>query len=301
MAEERRKPISAMTKKVLGRGLGALISSGSSPGLDGGIQQIPIDQIVPNPYQPRKSFDKEKLKELVDSIKENGIIQPLVVTKVKEGYQIVVGERRWRAAKEAGLRQVPVIVKDLTPQDRIAMALVENLQRDDLNAIEEAQAFHYLLEGFGFTQEDLSKKVGRSRPYIANTLRLLNLPDPVKSFVVDGKLSPGHARALLGIQNPQEALALAQKIVQSQLSVRQVEDLVKKKEVGKKDVVSVVSSPHPLEKVLAQALRTRVKIHAGKRGGKIEIAFRNQEELDALSRLFSRLAEHGFPDKAILF
>lgn len=290
-----------MSKKVLGRGLGALIpvGGGNTPGNgNSGIHEVPVDQIIPNPYQPRKYFDEEKLQDLVSSIKENGIIQPIVVTKVQEGYQIVVGERRWRAAKQVGLRQVPVIIKDLSPQDRVALALVENLQRDDLNALEEAQAFHFLVEGFGLTQEDLSKRIGRSRPYITNTLRLLNLPEAIKSFVVDGKISPGHARALLTIDDPKEAAEIAERIVAGQLSVRQTESLVKRKEAARGRKAGRFS--HPFEKELQHALGTRVRIHVGKRGGKIEISYKNAEELESLAQFLGRVSPQDRHDLGVL-
>jgi ParB family chromosome partitioning protein len=281
-----------MGKKVLGRGLNALISMAGretrdreSNDLSSHILEVPLGQIVPNPYQPRKHFNEEKLKELIASIKENGIIQPIVVTQIQEGYQIVVGERRWRAAKEAGFSKMPVIVKDFSPQDRVALALVENLQRDDLNPLEEAQAFHLLAEGFGLTQEDLSQKVGRSRPYITNTLRLLNLPENIKTFLMDGKLTAGHARALLSLDDPKTASEMAEKIIANQLSVRETENMVKKRETILNQNHHKV--PHPLEIKLQEILGARIRIRSGTIGGKIEIAYRNPKELEEWVNFFT--------------
>ncbi len=280
-------------KKVLGRGLNALItltdreSSGNeSVNTNNHIREVPLNQVIPNPYQPRKHFGEEKLKELAASIKENGIIQPIVVTQIQEGYQIVVGERRWRAAKEAGFSKIPVIIKELSPQDRVTLALVENLQRDDLNPLEEAQAFHLLAEGFGLTQEDLSQKVGRSRPYITNTLRLLNLPENIKTFLMEGKLTAGHARALLSLEDAKTASDLAEKIIANQLSVRETENIVKKREIILNQRNHKMT--HPLENKLRELLGSKVRIRSGVVGGRIEIPYKNPKELEEWIGFFSR-------------
>jgi len=281
-------------KQVLGRGLSALIPVGLPSKQNSHVVQMALEQIIPNPYQPRKFFDESKLKDLVESIREHGIIQPIVVTQVADGYQIVVGERRWRAAKAAGFSTVPVIIKDLTPQDRVAIALVENLQRHDLNALEEAQAFHFLVEGFGLTQENLGKQIGRSRPYITNMLRLLNLPETVKTLMVEGKLSPGHARTLLSLDDEAERAALAKRIVLEDLSVRQTENLVKLR-LSTSSRPRKTRVPTPLEKKLQRVLRTHVRVHLRRQGGKLEISYSNARELEDLANLLVRFSPRSRP------
>jgi len=274
-------------RSVLGRGLGALIPT-REPSRNGHVIDLLVREIFPNPNQPRKHFDEEKLSELVSSIQEHGVIQPIVVTKLDKGYQIVVGERRWRAAKSAGFETIPAVIKELTPQARVAVALVENLQRHDLNALEEAEAFRVLMDGYGLTQEGLSKQVGRSRPHITNTLRLLQLPETIKSLVMEAKISPGHARALLSLPDENTAIRLALHAAEQNLSVREIEELVKRKLSPTPSTPKRTSSP--IERRLQKALGTSVKIHARRNGGKIEIAYRSSRDLKSFVENLLRLA-----------
>lgn len=212
-------------RRGLGRGLDSLIPPSETPtGEDSGLRLVPITQISPNPHQPRSSVDEQKLAELAQSIQEHGLIQPLVVTKVgAEAFTLIAGERRWRAAKVAGLQEVPVVIKEASPQDMLELALIENIQRDDLNALEEALAYQQLISEFGLTQEEVARRVGKSRSTIANMVRLLNLPQRVQAAVIDGQISGAHARALLPFVSEQTQIAVMNTIVVQDLSVRQVE------------------------------------------------------------------------------
>ncbi len=251
---------------------------------DAQIQEIEVSKIVPNPFQPRTVFKQEALQELADSIKEHGVIQPLVVTKTAVGYEIVVGERRFRASQLAGLVKVPAIVKEaMVDQTKLEVALIENIQRQELNAIEEAQAYDRLMKTFNLTQEQVAKKVGKSRPAIANTVRLLNLPAEIQRGVIEGKIMEGHARALLGLID-QEKMLLMYKVVQEQgLNVRQVEAKVREITV-KRQMDAAAPDPKlmALETELRGKLGTQVKIQRQGRGGKITIEFFSDEELDDL-------------------
>jgi ParB family chromosome partitioning protein len=251
---------------------------------DAKIQEIEVAKIVPNPYQPRKVFEPEALKELANSIKEHGVIQPLVVTKTQSGYELVVGERRFRASQLAGLEKVPAIVKEeMVDQTKLEVALIENIQRRELNPIEEAMAYDRLMKTFSLTQEQVAKKVGKSRPAVANTVRLLNLPAEIQRAVIDGKLTEGHARALLGLQEPEKMLLMYKQVLEEGLNVRQVEgrvrDLTTKKQMD-------AAMPDPklmaLETQLRGSLGTQVKISRQGQGGKITIEFFSDEELDEL-------------------
>lgn len=251
---------------------------------DAKIQEIEVSKIVPNPFQPRTVFKPEALQELADSIKEHGVIQPLVVTETATGYEIVVGERRFRASQLAGLERVPAIVKkSMVDQTKLEVALIENIQRQELNAIEEAMAYDRLMKTFNLTQEQVAKKVGKSRPAIANTVRLLNLPAEIQRGVIEGKVSEGHARALLGLGEP-EKMILMYKLIQEQgLNVRQVEAKVREITVRRQ---MDAAAPDPrlmaLETELRGKLGTQVKIQRQGRGGKITIEFFSDEELDDL-------------------
>src|SRR5690625_5215990 len=270
--------------KRLGKGLDALI-----PSIDDSedtIQEISIHACRPNPYQPRKTFDEDAIEELKESILEYGIIQPLIVRKSIKGYEIVVGERRYRAAKEAGLSEIPVVIKDLSDHRMMELALLENLQREDLTPIEEAQAYNNLIQELKLTQEELSKRLGKSRSHIANTVRLLSLPDQVIAYINNGELSMGHGRALLGLTDKAVITNLVQEIRNKKLNVRQVEKLVnqinerkphKKHSKPKKDVF--ISKR---EAILRDRLGTGVNIHRGKRKGKIEIEFYSDEDLERI-------------------
>jgi ParB family chromosome partitioning protein len=253
---------------------------------DAQIQEIEVSQVVPNPYQPRKVFNQEALQELADSIREHGVIQPLVVTKTPTGYEIVVGERRFRASQLAGLTRVPAIIKaQLEDQTKLEVALIENIQRQELNAIEEAQAYDRLIKNFNMTQEQVAKKVGKSRPAITNTLRLLNLPAEIQRAVVEGKISEGHARAILGLpaDDIERQILLYKTIVEQGLNVRQVESKVREL-TSRRSMDAAAPDPQlmALETQLRSTLGTQVKIQRQGRGGRITIEFFSEEELNDL-------------------
>ncbi len=271
----------------LGKGLGALIPELDEQKLEK-QQDLDINQITSNPYQPRKEFSEEKLAELADSIRIHGIIQPLVVREVDGAYQLIAGERRLRAAKLVGLTAVPIVILPMTDQSMMEVALVENLQREDLNPIEEAQAYQRLVAEFNLTQDDVAKKVGKSRPAIANFLRLLNLPIEIQNDLAAGSLSMGHARAILGLKIPEEQLKAWLITQQQQLSVRQTEELVKalieqgnvSRETKKKEPVKVVMDPniYEFEEELQHIFGTKVKIKPSGDGGKIEIDYYSNDD-----------------------
>lgn len=277
-----------MSRKGLGRGLGALI-----PEIDPaererqGVVELEIGQIKPNPNQPRKEFDEVRLEELALSIKEHGIVQPILVRKAGKGYEIVAGERRWRAAQLAGLTKVPVLVREFTEAERMEIALIENLQREDLNPIEEAEAYRTLMESFGLTQEVLAKRLGRSRSQVANTLRLLQLPDPVQEEVRAGRLSMGHAKVLGGVEDPARQVALAHKVVAEGLSVRELEEQLRPREKREKAPRGKSRAKLPpdlaaVEQRLREQLGTPVKLHWTGERGRVEITFFGEEGLNRL-------------------
>ncbi|MBK5259991.1 MAG: ParB/RepB/Spo0J family partition protein [Thermoanaerobaculia bacterium] len=273
-------------KKVLGRGLGALIpqktelpvASKSTPGL----AEIPIEQISPNPHQPRKIFNEAALENLARSVREHGIVQPLLVTRFGDRFKIVAGERRFRAAQRAGLRSVPAVIKESLQQGQaLEIALIENIQREDLNPIEEATAYQQLHDEFGLTQDEISKRVGKERSTVANFLRLLKLPDAVKKLLAAGQLSMGHARALLSLDSAKKQSQVAERVVKGGLSVRQTEMLAaagSPKASGKKEKEKDVFTRDAEEK-LTRTLRTRVEIDRKRRGGVIHIRFTSEEDL----------------------
>lgn len=281
-------------RKSLGRGLGALLgdddfdindigeSSYKHKGTPKDNNFINITEIVPSPYQPRTEFDADALNALVESIKEKGVLQPLLVRKIEDKYELIAGERRWRASKIAGLQQVPVIIKDLNDKEVLEVALVENLLRENLSAIEEAEGFQRLIDEFSHTQEALSQIVGKSRSHIANILRLLNLPEEIQAMVKEGKLSAGHARALVGLDN---ALSLAKTIIQKDLNVRQVEELVAKQKETKKEKAPKIKDEDLdlIEKDLNKELGLRIKITPSKQGGgKVVLQYASVAELDMI-------------------
>lgn len=254
--------------------------------VDAQIQEIDLAKVVPNPYQPRKVFEPEALQELADSIREHGVIQPLVVTETPTGYELVVGERRFRASQLAGLVTAPAIVKKtMGDQTKLEVALIENIQRQELNPIEEAQAYDRLIKTFRLTQDQVAKKVGKSRPAITNTLRLLNLPAEIQRGVIEGKISEGHARAILGLTDIERQLLMFKAIVDQGLNVRQVESKVRELS-AKRQLDSAAPDPKlmALETELRGKLGTQVKIQRQGRGGKITIEFFSDEELDEIIR-----------------
>ena len=268
----------------LGRGLDAFFPE-IKEASDDAVREIPIDECRPNPYQPRKTFHADAIEELKDSILEYGIIQPLIVRKSIKGYQIVVGERRFRAAKEAKLEFIPAIVKELTDERMMELALLENLQREDLTPIEEAHAYSNLMNELGITQEELSNRLGKSRSHIANITRLLSLPNQVIAYINNGELSMGHGRALLAIKDEEKMSYLVNKIRHEQLNVRQVEQLIqnlgkKAKEKPKKTKNDIFLQER--ESFLQDKFGTSVKINRGKRKGKIEIEFYTDEDLNRI-------------------
>ncbi|WP_339229845.1 ParB/RepB/Spo0J family partition protein [Aeribacillus sp. FSL K6-2833] len=267
----------------LGKGINALFAN-LELNKEEVVQDIKIGDLRPNPYQPRKTFDPGSIEELKQSILQHGILQPLIVRKSIKGYEIVVGERRYRAAKEAKLKTVPAVVKELTDEQMMEIALLENLQREDLTPIEEAKAYQSLLEHLSITQEELAKRLGKSRPHIANHLRLLSLPPFVQTLISEGKLSMGHGRTLLGIKKKEKLEYLVNKILKENLNVRQVEQLVQqmnesvsretKKKIEKKDAFI-----REQESFLREKFGTSVSIKQQKKKGKIEIEFFSKEDL----------------------
>jgi ParB family chromosome partitioning protein len=268
---------------ALGKGLGALIQE-KEKALS--IIELDIDAIVPNEQQPRKAIDNDSLQGLASSIREKGVIQPIIVRRTSEGsYSLIAGERRWRAAKIAGLKKIPAIIKDAARAESLELALIENIQREDLNPIETAEAFQRLIEEFKLTHDELSKKVGKDRATVTNYLRLLKLQPEIKKWIAEGSLSIGHAKALLQIEEPTLRLEAAKKIVKRALSVREAEALAKKisSDSGKKTYKWKDPEIASLEENLKQSLGTKVQlIHKGKKGGKIIIEYYSLDELDRL-------------------
>ena len=256
------------------------------------VQYINIHDIMPNANQPRKTFSEEKIDELSKSIKEHGIIQPIVVRKKGESYEIVAGERRWRAARKAELTQVPCLIRELTDEQNMLIAIIENMQREDLNPVEEAEGLNQMITTFGMTQEQVSKSVGKSRPYIANSLRLLKLPEYIKNEMAEGRLSAAHGRTLITVESEAVRKALCDKIIREGLSVRETERLVSAQGKGKKKrPAAKVKNPDVarVESELKDALGTRVSIVQNGKKGKIEIEYFSREELDRLIELLKKL------------
>ncbi len=272
--------------KGLGKGLNAFFTNMEAEAEES-VQEILLKEIRPNPYQPRKIFQAEALEELKQSILEHGILQPIIVRKSIRGYEIVVGERRFRAAKEAKLEKIPVVVRELTEQQMMELAVLENLQREDLTPIEEAAAYQMLMQKLGLTQEELAKRLGKSRPHIANLVRLLSLPNKIQDLISLGKISMGHGRALLGLRIKENIPAVVEKIIKDNLNVRQLEQYIQqlnenvsretKKEKQKKDVFIVEQ-----ESNLRERFGTTVNIKQSKNKGKIEIEFLTKEDLERI-------------------
>ncbi len=258
-----------------------------------GISYINIDEIKPNANQPRKTFDEGKLEELASSIEAHGLIQPLVVRKSNNGYEIVAGERRWRAARKIGLREIPAIVRELNDEENMLLAIIENMQREDLDPIEEAEGINQMIETYGLSQEQVSKSLGKSRPYISNQLRLLKLPTDIRKLVSEGKLSSGHVRALINVPDENKQISLAKQAVEQGLSVRQIEVLAKES----KDVTKKAKSKKPkksadvkrVEEDLKNTLGTKVNLNQNGKKGKIEIEFYSKDELERLIEMLKSL------------
>ena len=285
----------AGANRGLGKGLGALLGDAAVQNESKGALTLPLSQIEPCAAQPRKYFDDAALDDLAASIREHGIIQPLTVRKLSSGYyQIIAGERRWRAARMAGLREVPAVIIEADDREAMELALIENLQREDLNPAEEARGFQVLMEEYGLTQEQVAQRMGKSRPAVTNTLRLLALPEDLLKLVEEGHLSAGHARAILGAPTPALQRQAAKKVIEGQLSVRQTEALVKALQKQKEDKAKPVSEDialylGELEKDLSGRLGRKVKIaHKGKKG-KIELEYYDSQDLEGLLALLQGL------------
>ena len=288
-----------MNRKALGKGINALIPDFEigvpEPGVSGkqGVTQtreLLIDEISPNRFQPRKYFDDDKLEELVTSIRENGILQPVVVQKSETGYELVAGERRWRASKKAGLKKIPAMIREVSDTKALELAIIENIHRQDLNPIEEAEAYKRLAEDFSLTQEMIAEKVGKSRAAIANILRLLNLSRNIQENLISGKLSMGHARALLGLENSGQMHAICQEILKQGLTVRQTESKVNR--LKKPEILKLASSMkkknifiRDLEKELERKLGTKVEVSPKKNGGKLVVSYYSDDDLERIQNL----------------
>ena len=288
-----------MAKKALGKGLGALMDIREE--IDQEQQKTPseidIQLIDINPNQPRKNFDEDALEELAESIKQFGLLQPILVQDRKSYYEIIAGERRWRAAKKAGLKEVPVIIKNLTDQEIVEISLIENIQREDLNPIEEAQAYKRLLTEFNLKQDEVADRVSKSRTAVTNSMRLLKLCDEVQQMIINGMISTGHARALIGIEDPEKQYNIAQRIFDEKLSVRDVEKLVKNIDKPSTTKLRKPNETHKsleiiyqdIEDRLKEKLSTKVSISGkGNGAGKIEIEFYNHDDLDKLVDMLTR-------------
>jgi len=280
-----------MSKRpALGRGIGALISSAAQ---EGGKKYFscPIEELKPHTKQPRKNFDDKKMTELIASIKEKGVIQPLVVRQQGDHYQIIAGERRWRAAQKAGLDRVPVVIQDVSEDHALEIALIENIQREDLNPLEEAEAYRYLVATFDLSQEEVAQRVGKDRSTVANALRLLRLPEKIKEMVIANQLSMGHARALLSLEQDEDVIEAGNEIIRKKLSVRDTERLIKKIKtfngvLKEKNVIIKSPETRVLENDLETHLGTQVKVIDKSRGGKIEIHY---HDVSDLTRIVERL------------
>ena len=282
-----------MNRKALGKGINALIPDfemGVPEAEPSAANDLLVDEISPNRLQPRSYFDDTKLEELVTSIKEHGVLQPVVVQKAYSGYELIVGERRWRASKKLGLKKIPAVIREVSDAQSLEIAIIENIHRQDLNPIEEAEAYARLANEFALTQEMVAKKVGKSRTAVANTLRLLKLSRKIKEDLISEKISMGHARALLGLENSKQMETLRKEIIKQDLTVRQTEGRVNKIKAGS------VNKPSPptakkdifikdLEKDLARRLGTKVDISPKKNGGKLVVTYYSDDDLDRIQRL----------------
>ena len=286
----------------LGRGLGALLGDAADQPEFEGVSTLPIEKVRPNQDQPRKQFDSQALADLTESVRLHGVLQPINVRLMASGYyQIISGERRWRAAREAGLEEIPVIVLEADDRRAMELGLIENLQREDLNPMEEARGFQTLMQEYGMTQEEVARQVGKSRPAVANAVRLLALPQELAQYVEADILSAGHARALLGLTDPEEMKAVADKVAQRQLSVRQTEELVRQmqKLAGQSekkqtpDAAPEVDYAAVAARELADSLGRKVKIVSGRKKGRLELEYYGTEDLNDLLEALHRLPRRG--------
>lgn len=289
-----------MKRKVLGKGLAALLPDATSGGEGEKLLELAPDRIDPNPEQPRQHIDPEKLSELAKSMIEQGVVQPLVVRRLGSRYQLIAGERRWRAAREAGLEKVPVIVRQASDRELLEIALVENIQREELNPIEEAGAYRRLIAELGYSQEQVATRIGKDRSTVANLLRLLRLPREIRGLVAEQKLSPGHARPLLALDAPEAQVAIARQIVEKGLSVREVERRVQKANRPAKETKAARSDANTreAESHLEQALGTRVRVRRrGRKGsrGMLTIEFHSEDELHRIYETVLRGARMAKP------
>ena len=285
-----------VSRHGLGRGLGALLPPAPSPATEsvardsdrGGVQELPVDAIHANPNQPRKDFETNALKDLSASLKQSGVLQPVVVRRAGQGYQLIVGERRWRAAKLAGIGRIPAVIREATDAESLELALVENLLRENLNPLEEAEAYQRLLADFNWTQEELGERVGKDRSSIANSLRLLKLPEPIQADLRSGRLTMGHARALLALDTVAEQLKLREEILAHSWSVRRTEEGVKRTaSTGARRPPRRSAELTALEDALREKLATRVRLVGNERQGRIEIVYTSREDLDRLLELIA--------------
>lgn len=284
-----------MAKRGLGKGLGTLFENEAEEVQQpkNGVVRLKINSVEPNKNQPRKNFDSDKLDALASSIKEHGLIQPIIVTEGKNGiYKIVAGERRWRAAKKAGLKEISAVIDEYSDEEVAEIALIENLQREDLNPIEEALGYHQLLEDFNLTQELISQKIGKSRSAIANSLRLLSLDDQIKKLLISGEISSGHARAILSLESTELRLALSKRIIEDNLNVRQAEEIAKqlnkkRPQKQKKETTAGDIEIENLENRIASTLGTKVKISHSPKKGRIEIEYYGNDDLDRILGLLN--------------
>lgn len=278
----------SVKKRGLGKGLSALISEEvftEDKSINESVVNIDINLIIPNENQPRQDFDKEALDDLANSIKIYGVIQPITVRKFNDKYELIAGERRWRASKIAGLREIPCLIKDVTEEASTQIALIENIQREDLNPIEEAIAYKNLGENYNLTQEEIAKQVGKSRSYVANTMRLLNLHKEIINYISKGELTSGHGKVLLGIKDKSQQLMAAEKIIKNNLNVRETEDLSNNKKASAKKTINKKSkAPYiqDIEEDLMRILGTKVNLVMGNNKGKIEIEYYGEEDLERI-------------------
>lgn len=296
--------MAAPKNRGLGKGLEALFSNSEidtqeisvtkkEESEEKGISFININEIKPNQNQPRKSFNEEKLEELAASIIENGLIQPVILRKADKGYEIVAGERRWRACRKAGLKEIPCIIREFTDEQNMLIAIIENMQREDLNPIEEAEGLNQMIVNFGMTQEKVSKSVGKSRPYITNALRLLKLPSEIREMLLANQLSAGHARAIAGISDTEKQIQLAEYAIKEGLSVREIEKIIKEENAPKKKIsrkkAEKSADVRKVEDDLKQIMGTKVNLNQSGKKGKIEIEYYSRDELERLIEMLKSL------------